>query len=98
MIEQQGSLAGIVSSPKPARGPQAYRPTSLAIFINARASVRSVPLTLTMLSCAASAANLLGAEKKGLTVSAAIRRAATSPKRASALSPVPTAVPPIARA
>ena len=50
----------------PARGPQAYQRTSFAIFISAPARVRRAPLTLTMPSCAESAANLLGAETNGL--------------------------------
>ena len=75
MIEEPGSFSGILSSPMPARGPLAYQRTSLAIFISAPASVRSAALTFTIASCADSAANLLGAEVKGLPVSSAILRA-----------------------
>src|SRR5580700_6570748 len=53
-------------------------------------------LTLTIASSADKAANLLGAEVKGSPVSLARIRATVSPKRGSALRPVPTAVPPIA--
>ena len=69
---------------------------SLAIFINAPASVRNAALTFTIASSADSAANLLGAEVKGAPVSSASLRATVAPKRGSALRPVPTAVPPIA--
>ena len=72
MIEEPGSFSGIFSSAKPARGPQAYQRTSLAIFISAPASVRRAALTLTIASCADSAANLFGAETNGLPVSSAI--------------------------
>src|SRR2546429_9243884 len=57
MIDEPGSFSGIRSSAKPARGPQAYHRTSLAIFMSAPASVRSVALTFTIASCADSAAN-----------------------------------------
>ena len=70
--------------------------TSLAIFIAMPPSVRSAALALTMASCADSAANLLGADMNGLPVACAMCCAASSPKRAGALMPVPTAVPPSA--
>src|SRR6185503_13381444 len=75
MIDDPGSLAGIRSSAKPARGPHAYQRTSLAIFMSAPARVRSAALTSTIASCADGAANLLGSDTKGLPVSSAIRRA-----------------------
>jgi hypothetical protein len=62
------------------------------------ASVRSAPLAITRSSWAASAANLFGADVNGSPVSSASLRATASPKPAGALSPVPTAVPPIASA
>ena len=66
--------------------------------IAAQPKVDAAALTLTIASCAESAANLLSAETNGLPVSSAILRAADSAKRGSAFSPVPTAVPPIASA
>ena len=77
MIDEPGSLSGIVISPKPARGPLAYRRTSLAIFIAMPPSVRSAALALTIASCADSAANLLRADVNGLPVACAMCRATT---------------------
>jgi hypothetical protein len=61
MIDEPGSLSGIAISPSPARGPLACQRTSLAIFIATMASVRTAALTLTIASCADSAANLFRA-------------------------------------
>jgi hypothetical protein len=97
-MEEPGSFSGIVNSLKPARGPQAYQRTSLAIFMQAPASVRKVALAATTASWADRAANLFGAETKGFPVSAAILAAASSPNCGWAFSPVPTAVPPSASA
>ncbi len=97
MIDDPGSFSGIWISPMPQRGPLASQRTSLAIFISAPASVRSEAETLTSASCAESAKNLLSAERNGSDVSAAIWRAQTAPNSGGALSPVPTAVPPMAR-
>src|SRR4029450_5251060 len=88
MIDEPGSFSGIRSSAKPARGPQAYQRTSLAICISAPARVRRAALTLTFASWADRAANLFGADTNGLPVSTAIVRAPTSPKRGSAFRPV----------
>jgi hypothetical protein len=68
----------------------------LAIFISATARVRVAALASTTASCAESRANLFPPDTKGRPVSSAMRRAATSPKREWAFSPVPTAVPPMA--
>src|SRR5215472_18209360 len=68
IIDEPGSFSGSLSSAKPALGPQAYQRTSLAIFIKAPASVRNVPLRLTIPSCADNAANLFGAERNGFPV------------------------------
>ena len=76
MIDEPGSLSGIVISPRPARGPLACQRTSFAIFISAPASVRNAALTLTIASCADSAANLFVAETNGAPVSRAIAAAA----------------------
>ena len=59
MIDEPGSFSGRISSPSPARGPDASQRMSLAIFISDTASVLSAPLANTSASCAASAANLL---------------------------------------
>jgi len=64
MIEEPGSFSGSLSSPKPARGPQAYQRTSFPIFISAPASVRSAPLALQAVVCR-ERCKLLGAETKG---------------------------------
>jgi hypothetical protein len=43
MMELPGSFSGMVSSPRPQRGPLASQRTSLAIFISAQASCLSAP-------------------------------------------------------
>ena len=68
MIELPGSFSGIAISPSPERGPLASQRMSLAIFISAAASVLSAPCRNTSASCAASAANLLGALTNGRPV------------------------------
>ncbi len=52
MMEEPGSFSGIVSSPKPQRGPEASQRMSLAIFISAAAIVFKAPLAKTSSSCA----------------------------------------------
>ena len=96
MIELPGSFSGSISSPRPARGPEPSQRTSLAIFMRLTASVRIAPCAKTRSSCDASAANLFGAERNGSPVSSAIFAAARSANSGCVLSPVPTAVPPIA--
>jgi hypothetical protein len=96
MIDEPGSFSGRRSSPMPARGPEPSHRTSFATFISAPASVASAPLVNTTASCAASAENLSGASANGRPVSSAIFAAHAAPKPSGALSPVPTAVPPIA--
>jgi hypothetical protein len=96
MIEDPGSFSGSSSSPRPLRGPEPSQRTSLAIFISEAASVRMAPCANTSASWAASAANGFGAASKGSPVSSAILAATFCPKPSGALSPVPTAVPPIA--
>ena len=78
MIDEPGSLSGIVISPRPARGPLACQRTSLAIFSAAPASVRTAALALTTASCAESAANLSGAVTNGWPVSCATSCATAS--------------------
>ena len=72
MIEEPGSFSGIDSSPRPDRGPEASQRMSLEIFISEAAKVSSAPWAKTISSCADSAANLLGCERKGRPVSWAI--------------------------
>ena len=97
MMEEPGSFSGMISSPRPQRGPEASQRTSLAIFISEAASVLSAPLAKTNSSWAERAANLFGCERKGSPVSSAILAAARSANSGWALRPVPTAVPPMAR-
>ncbi len=97
MIDDPGSFSGITSSPSPQRGPQASQRISLAIFISEAARVSSAPCANTSSSCAESAANLLGCERKGSPVNSAIFLAARSANSGCVFRPVPTAVPPIAR-
>ena len=61
MMELPGSFSGSDSSPMPQRGPLPSRRISLAIFIRAQAAVLRMPWMSTRPSCAARAANLLGA-------------------------------------
>src|SRR6476660_9751083 len=72
MIDEPGSFSGKINSPKPQRGPEPNQRKSFAIFINAHANVFNAPLEKTNASCAASAANLLGADTKGNSVKRAI--------------------------
>ena len=80
----------------PLRGPEASQRTSFAIFMSEPASVRSAPEANASASCAASASNLFGAETKGWPVISATRFATRTAYSGCVLSPVPTAVPPIA--
>ena len=96
MIDEPGSFSGRISSPSPLRGPEPSHRMSFAIFISDAASVASAPDVNTIASCAASAANLFGAETNGSPVSSAIFAAVASPNPGGAFNPVPTAVPPIA--
>ena len=69
MIEQPGSLAGSISSPRPQRGPEASQRMSLAIFIRPTASPRNVAPAATIASEPPWASNLFGAVTNGLPVS-----------------------------
>ena len=97
MMDEPGSFSGNVNSPKPQRGPDANQRMSLAIFVSEAASVLSTPLAKIISSWAESAANLFGCDLNGSPVNSAIRRAARSPNSGCEFSPVPTAVPPIAK-
>mmetsp|Transcript_11124 Transcript_11124/g.23867 ORF Transcript_11124/g.23867 Transcript_11124/m.23867 type:complete len:330 (-) Transcript_11124:314-1303(-) len=94
MMEEPGSLSGMMISPIPQRGPLLSMRTSLAIFMRETATRLKAPLSSTMASCAASASNLLGAVTKGRPVMAAMRAATATSYPLGALRPVPTAVPP----
>ena len=97
MMDDPGSFSGIDSSPRPQRGPEASQRMSLEIFMNDAARVSIAPCAKTISSCAESAANLLPWERKGSPVSSAIFLAARSANSGCVFSPVPTAVPPMAR-
>jgi hypothetical protein len=96
MIELPGSFAGSDSSPRPERGPDARKRISLAILLSATASVLSAPEKDTSPSFAASCSKVLGAGSKAKPVISLIARAISAAQPSGALSPVPTAVPPIA--
>ena len=96
MIELPGSFSGMMSSPMPLRGPEAYQRTSLAIFMRASARTRRAPETWTRASWAPRAAKRLSAWVNSMPVSSEIFLAHRAPKSGWALRPVPTAVPPMA--
>ena len=64
MIDEPGSLAGMMSSPMPQRGPDASQRTSFAIFMRSAASALSAPWANTIWSLLVSAWNLFGADSK----------------------------------
>ena len=68
MMELPGSLAGMVISPKPRRGPLASQRTSLAIFIMFAASALTAPWAKTTASLPDKARNLFGSVTKGSPV------------------------------
>ena len=82
MIELPGSLAGIVISPSPQRGPEASQRMSLAIFMRSAASALSPPCAKTSASFEVRAWNLLGALIKVVQVSRLISSAQISAKPA----------------
>ena len=90
------SVAGNVISAKPQRGPEFMSRTSFAIFMRLAATELSAPLAQHAPSCAPCASKWFGASwnvvPASLPISAAMRR----PNSGCVLSPVPTAVPPIA--
>src|SRR6266436_5552128 len=94
IMDEPGSFAGKINSPKPQRGPEPNQRTSLAIFINAHARVFNAPLANTNASCAANAANLFGALTNGNLVNSAIFAAVFTANSGCVFKPVPTAVPP----
>ena len=65
MIEEPGSFAGRISSPRPQRGPEASQRMSLATFINATARPRTAAIAATIASSEPCAANLFGAVRGG---------------------------------
>ena len=94
IIELPGSLAGIMISPIPERGPDAIKRISFAILFNDTANCFNAPCVSTIASCAASASNLLCAVIKGRRVNSAIYSATRFAYPFGVLIPVPTAVPP----
>ena len=96
MNELPGSLPGMRNSPMPERGPEASQRTSLASFIKAVASSFSAPWVVTIPSWAAMAAKRFGALTNGRPQVRARAAATRVPNSGWVLSPVPTAVPPIA--
>ncbi len=96
MMDDPGSFSGSASSPSPLRGPEPSQRMSSAIFMSETARVRSAPWVKTSASCAANAANLLGAVTNGSPVASAMTAATRSPNSGWVFSPVPTAVPPAA--
>ena len=73
MMDEPGSFSGRSSSPSPLRGPEPSQRTSSAILMSDTASVFDGAVREhDSASCAASAANLLGAVTKGSPVSSAI--------------------------
>ena len=50
MMEEPGSLAGKINSPKPQRGPDPNQRKSLAIFMFVQAKVFKVPLAMVIAS------------------------------------------------
>mmetsp|Transcript_28683 Transcript_28683/g.72021 ORF Transcript_28683/g.72021 Transcript_28683/m.72021 type:complete len:249 (-) Transcript_28683:730-1476(-) len=96
IMELPGSFSGRMSSPRPQRGPEPRRRMSLAIFIKEHAMVFKTPPHSTTASCAANASNLFGAGVNGSPVVFEISAHTFSSKPMRVLSPVPTAVPPIA--
>ena len=79
MMDEPGSFSGMISSPMPLRGPEAYQRTSFAIFMRASARTRSAPETSTSASCAPRAANRLSACLNSMPVSSEIFLAVSSP-------------------
>ena len=59
MIELPGSLAGIIISPIPERGPEAIMRISFAILLRETDTCFRAPCDSTIASCAESASNLL---------------------------------------
>ena len=94
IMDEPGSLSGMMSSPIPERGPELSIRMSLPIFINDTAARFKAPDSSTIASCAASDSNLLGAVMKGRPVNSAIFFATKTSYPLGVFSPVPTAVPP----
>ncbi len=81
----------------PQRGPLARKRMSLAIFIRSAARALRAPWVKTYASLEVRAWNLLGEGRKDSFVMAEICLQQISSKPGGQLSPVPTAVPPMAR-
>ena len=96
MMEEPGSFSGMLISPSPSRGPDASQRMSFAIFIRLAASAFSAPCANTSSSLEESSWNLFSASVKLPPVRMLIWFAVSLPNPSGALSPVPTAVPPMA--
>ncbi|MCY1370732.1 hypothetical protein D9M69_578370 [compost metagenome] len=72
IIEDPGSLSGMINSPIPQRGPELNIRISFAIFIKETAVRFKAPESSTIASCAAKASNLFGAVTNGNPVKSAI--------------------------
>lgn len=93
-MDEPGSFSGRINSPRPQRGPDPKNLISFAIFIKEHASTFNAPDTSTIVSWAANASNLFGADTKGKPVNSPILAAHFSAKPILVFKPVPTAVPP----
>ena len=96
MMLEPGWIAGRVISARPQRGPLFMSRTSFAIFIRLAATVLSAPLAHAAPSWAPWASKWFAASTKVVPASRPISSAMRRPNSGCVLSPVPTAVPPIA--
>ena len=97
MIDEPGCRSGRRSSPSPVRGPEPIQRRSLQILVSETAMVRSAPEASTRASRLAWA-SMWSTASRSTSSPVDSRSAATTaaPKPSGALSPVPTAVPPMA--
>ena len=97
MIELPGCRSGSWISPRPVSGPEPIHRMSLAILVSETAIVRSAPEASTNPSRAACASKELTAGRNSASPVWETRTSTTFlPNPSGALSPVPTAVPPMA--
>ncbi len=95
MMELPGCTAGRISSPNPHRGPEPSRRTSEAILPRVVATPRSAPEANSAASRLPCAAKRSLGSRSGRPVRWARMRQTSAANPSGALSPVPTAVPPI---
>ena len=97
MIELPGCRSGSCSSPRPVSGPEPIQRMSLAILVSDTAIVFSAPDASTKPSRAACASKESTAVRSSAMPVWSLSTSTTfSPNPSGALSPVPTAVPPMA--